>query len=171
MTTPGNRLRAHDDMTVRVTGVLPEDFRLRSILARLALGGLTTLTIPIALYQAPLFAQRLLHSQASIFVLLAVFSGIAAQFLLWRRLFKPAQVSVVASVVWTLAGFAAALSPDLLIGQLTLSAAAAPRPTLVAFLAILPFGAAVLVPSLIYLYWTFRGVPDPKAPAEGSDRR
>ena len=100
---------------------------------------------------------------------LAVLSGITTQILLWRRLFWSAQISVIGTVVLTLAGFVSALSPDLFIGQLTLRAAASPRPTLVAFLAILPLGAVILVPSLFYLYWTFRGEPDTEVSAEGKE--
>lgn len=156
-------------MTVRVTGGLQDDFRKESIIAGLALGIITTLAIPVAIYHAPLFAHRLLASGPIIFVSLAVLCGIVTQFLLWRRIFLPAQITAGATVVFTLAGFAAALRPDLLIGELTFAAAAAPRPTLVAFLTVLPIGAIILVPSLFYLYWTFRGEPDPEAPPERRD--
>ena len=150
-------------MTVRVTGELQEDFRKESMVAGFALGILTTLMIPLAMYQAPLFAKRLLGSWPMLFVLLAVLSGSMTELLLMRRRYLWAQICTGATVVFTLAGFAAALSPDLLIGQLTLRAAAAPTPTLVAFLTVLPFGALVLVPSLFYLYWTFRALPQDRS--------
>ena len=146
-------------MTVRVTGELREDFRKESMVAGLVLGMLTTLMVPMAFSQAPLFAQRLLDSWPVIFVGLAVLSGMATQLFLWWRLFVWAQLAAGGTVVFTLAGFAAALHPDLLIGQLSLAAAAAPRATLIAFVTVLPIGAVILVPSLFYLYWTFRGEP------------
>ena len=156
-------------MTVRVTGDLREDFRKGSILAGLALGVLTALMLPLAYYQAPLFAQRLLGSWPISFVVFAVSAGIATQLLLLRRRFFLAQLAAAGTVVFTLAGFAAALNPDLLIGQLTLRAAAAPRPTLIAFLIVLPIGALILLPSLFYLYWTFRGEPAPEIPPAGNE--
>lgn len=156
-------------MTVRSSGELREDFRKESIAAGLALGILTAITIPIAVYQAPLFAQRLLRSWPLLFVGSAVLTGMATQLFLWRRLFLAAQIVAACTIVLTLAGFAAALSPELLIGQLALAAAAAPRPALVAFLTVLPIGALILVPSLFYLYWTFRGEPDTEIPPAGSE--
>lgn len=156
-------------MTVRVNGELREDFRRRGIAAGLALGVLTTIEVPVAMYDAPLFAARLLNSWPLTFVLLAISGGILTQALLWRRLFLLAQIAAAGTVSLTLAGFAAALYPDLIIGQLPLAAAAAPRPTLIAFLTVLPFGALILVPSLVYLYWTFRGEPDPEIPPQGKE--
>jgi cytochrome bd ubiquinol oxidase subunit II len=153
-------------MTVRVSGELQDDFRVRSMLAGIALGVLTTLAIPVAYYDAPLFAGRLLGSWSLCFVALAVVSGIVTQLLLWRRRFLWGQICAACTVAATLGGFAAALHPDLIIGVLPLAAAAAPRPTLVAFLAVLPIGGAILLPSLAYLYWTFRGEPDPEAGGE-----
>ncbi|MBJ6723543.1 cytochrome d ubiquinol oxidase subunit II [Geomesophilobacter sediminis] len=151
-------------MTVRVTGELREDFRKEALLAGLVLGGLTTLALPVAVYEAPVFAQRLLRSWPIAFVALAVAAGCATQLFLWRRHYALAQVCSGGAVVCTLGGFAAALSPELLIGTLSFAAAAAPRPTLSAYLAILPIGALILIPSLVYLYWTFRGEPDPERP-------
>lgn len=156
-------------MTVRVSGELREDFRKASLIAGWALGASTTLSIPVALYQAPLFAHRLYASWPLGFVAGAVTLGAATQWLLWRRRFWRAHLSAGATVTCTLAGFAAALRPDLLIGQLSFAAAAAPRPTLVAFLAVLPIGALILLPSLGYLYWTFRGQPNSDAPPAGSE--
>ena len=157
-------------MTVRVTGDLQEDFRLRGIAAGLALGFLTAVQIPVAIWQAPPFADRLLDSWPLALVACAAAGGVTTQILLWRRLFLTAQIVAAGTVSLTLAGFAAALFPDILIGQMSLSAAAAPRPALIAFLTVLPFGALVLVPSLLYLYWTFRGEPDTELPPADAER-
>ena len=71
-----------------------------------------------------------------------------------------------ATVTLTITGFSAALYPDILIGQLTIAAAAAPREALRFYLTVLPIGALILVPSLVYLYWTFRGEPNPDLPPD-----
>lgn len=151
-------------MTVRTVGALRDDFRRRGMAAALALGVITTMAVPVAMADAPLFAQRLLRSWPLVFVSLAVLSGLTTQMLLWRRQYLAAQIVAAGTVVLTISGFSAALYPDLIIGQLTIAAAAAPPPTLKAFLTVLPLGALILVPSLVYLYWTFRGEPDPHAP-------
>jgi cytochrome d ubiquinol oxidase subunit II len=153
-------------MTVRTKGQLQEDFRIRGMTAGFILGFLTTAEVPVAWSDAPLFADRLLSTWAGLFVALAVISGSATQFLLWRRSFLWAQIAAAATIFVTLAGFGAAMYPDLLIGQLSLAAAASPRSTLVAFLTVIPFGALILVPSLIILFWTFRGEPNPDVSAD-----
>lgn len=153
-------------MTVRTSGELQADFRKRGMLAGFALGILTAAEIPVAMADAPLFADRLLGSWALLFVALAVVSGIATMVLLRLRRYVLAQIAAAGTVALTITGFCAAMYPDLLIGQLPLAAAAAPRSTLVAFLALLPFGMIILVPSLLFLYWTFRGEPNPELPPE-----
>jgi cytochrome bd ubiquinol oxidase subunit II len=151
-------------MTVRTEGPLREDFRRRGMAAALFLGALTTLAIPLAALDAPLFYQRLVDTRTLLLVAVAVGFGLGTFVLLWRRHFVGAQIAAGCTVAATVAGYAAALYPDLIIGQLTLAAAIAPRPTLIAFFAVLPLGVIILVPALVFLYWTFRGHPDPEAP-------
>ena len=50
------------------------------------------------------------------------------------------------------------------LGQLTYAGAAAPASTLFAVMITLPVGAALLVPSLYFLYETFGGNPNPELP-------
>lgn len=160
-------------MAVRTSGELREDFRKRGMAASLVLGVLTTLAIPVAGLDAPLFAGRITGPWALTVVALAVILGISTLALLWRRCFVTAQVSAAGTVALTLAGFGAAMYPDLLIGQLSLAAAAAPGPTLTAFLTVLPLGTIILAPSLLFLYLTFRRDPDPdtRAAEQGDDEK
>jgi cytochrome d ubiquinol oxidase subunit II len=151
-------------MSVRTEGELRRDFRHQGILAGLVLGILTTVEIPVAMVDAPLFAGRLLASRGAPFVAMSVISGITTQILLWRCRFLWAQIAAAATVTLTIAGFAAAMYPDLLIGQLSLAAAAAPPATLRAYFSVLVIGSIILVPSLLLLYWTFRGEPNSELP-------
>lgn len=153
-------------MTVRTTGELQEDFRRRGMLAGLVLGVLTSLQIPVAVFDAPLFASKLLLTRTLVCVLLAVICGAATEAFLWRRRFLAAQFASALTVTLTLVGFASALFPDILLGRLSIAESAAPRETLIAFFTVLPFGVIILAPSLFYLYWTFRGSPNPEAPPE-----
>jgi len=151
-------------MTVRTDGELRRDYRVRGIIAGLVLGILTTVAIPVAMVDAPLFASRLLSSRAILFVFLAVIFGVTTEILLLRCRFLLAQIAAAGTVTFTLTGFAAAMYPELLIGQLSLAAAAAPPATLRAFFAVLVIGIIILAPSLLLLYWTFRGEPNPELP-------
>jgi cytochrome d ubiquinol oxidase subunit II len=148
-------------MAVRTDGELQDDFRLRGMIAGLGLGILTTVEVPVAMMAVPLFAGRLMAPPAAFIVALAALFGIATQILLWRRRFLGAQIGAAGTVTLTIAGFAAAVYPDFLVGQLTLAGTAAPHAALVAYFTILVVGSCILVPSLLLLYWTFRGEPDP----------
>jgi len=154
-------------MAMRTDGELQLDFRKRAIIAGLALGVVTTVEIPVAMNDAPLFAARLLSSWPLFFVALAVTAGMSTQLLLWKCRYLAAQIMAAGTVAMTITGFSAALYPDLLIGQLSIAAAAAPQGTLVAYLTVLPIGSLILIPSLIFLYWTFRGHPNPDFPSTG----
>lgn len=153
-------------MTVRTGGELQEDFRRQGLISGLVLGALTSLDIPVARIDAPLFASRLLTTWAMLLVAFAVIAGIATEVFLWKRRYLVAQIAAAATVTLTIGGFGAAMYPDLLIGQLSFSAAAAPRSTLYAFFTVLPLGILVLVPSLLFLFWTFRGEPNPELPVD-----
>ncbi|HLO25537.1 MAG TPA: cytochrome d ubiquinol oxidase subunit II, partial [Geobacteraceae bacterium] len=107
-------------MTVRTEGELRRDFRRQGIIAGLVLGILTTVEIPVAMADAPLFAGRLLAARGVPFVAMSVISGITTQVLLWRCRFLWAQIAAAGTVTLTITGFAAAMYPDLLIGQLSL---------------------------------------------------
>ena len=153
-------------MATRTRGELQEDFRARGLVAALVLGALTTLAIPVAWWDAPDFARRFVSPGPLVFVALAVAGGVSTLILLWMRRYILAQCAAGGAVAAAIGGFAAAMYPDLILEQLTIAEAAAPRGTLVALLGALPIGALILVPSLWLLYWTFRGDPDPERPPE-----
>jgi cytochrome d ubiquinol oxidase subunit II len=152
-------------MAVRTEGELRRDFRQQGMISGLVLGILLTLEIPVAMVEAPLFASRFLAAGNVPFVAMSVFSGVTTLILLWRCRFLWAQLAAAGTVTLTITGFAAAMYPDLLIGQLTLAEAAAPPATLRAFFTVLVIGIIILVPSLLLLYWTFRGEPNPERKA------
>jgi len=154
-------------MTVRTEGELQRDFRRMGIMAGLMLGFLTTVEIPVAMIDAPLFAGRLLASRGIPFIAVSVISGITTMILLWRDRFLLGQIAAIVTVTMTITGFAASMYPDILIGQLSLAAAAAPPATLRAFFSVLAIGIIILVPSLLFLYWTFRGESNTKLQSSG----
>jgi len=151
-------------MTVRTAEALRDDFRKRGMIAGWLLGALVLLEIPVALLDAPYFAEKLFQFRSLFCIALAVSCGLVTQTLLWKTYYRAAQIAATGTVAFILIGFGAALYPDLILGELSITAAAAPRATFVVFFAVLPFGLALLAPSLILLYWTFRGTPNPKEP-------
>lgn len=137
---------------VRVRGALQNDFRKRGMIAGVVLGIVTAIEIPVAMADAPIFAARLLQTRAVSAVALAALFGIAAELLLWKKSYHWAQITAAGAVALTIAGFCAALYPDLIIGQLPLKETLAPRETIITFFAIMPVGLLVLVPSLLFFY-------------------
>jgi len=82
--------------------------------------------------------------------------------LVWCKRLELARVSAAGAVAALVAGWAAAQSPDLLPGQLTVQQAAAGHSTLVALLASLGVGFLFLGPSLALLFrLMLRGYLDP----------
>jgi len=157
-------------MTLRTAGALRSDFRRKGLLAGWVLAVLVVLEILVALADAPHFAEKLLLPRPLSCVALALGCGIVAQTLLWKNRYLGAQVAAAATVAVILLGFGAGMYPDLILGELSLVAAAAPRETFLAFFTVLPFGLVLLAPSLFFLYWTFRGPADPSALLEDRDR-
>lgn len=154
-------------MTTRVTGPLRDDFRLRGIVASLVLGALTAFAIPVARADAPEFAARLARPGPIALVIAAVALGLVTLGALWQRRYTWSQVLAGGTIAATIGAFGAAMFPYLIINQLTISAAAASKAMLLTFLIALPLGALILVPSLLLLYYTFRGQPNPQLPPQG----
>lgn len=146
-------------MAIRTRDELKEDFRTRGLIAAVVLGIVSAIEIPVALWDAPAFAQRLFMPVPLVAVGLAVVSGVVTLYALWTRHYLVAQLFAPAAAGFILIGFGTALYPYLILDQLTFADAAAPAASIWAYLTILPFGALVLIPSLALLYWIFRGEP------------
>lgn len=146
-------------MAVRTGGPLREDFRSRAIAAALALGFFTTAEIAVSWFDARLFFERFVRPLPLLFAGLAVLCGILTLALLVKRIFGAARWLAGFAVAFTITGFAAALYPWLLPGQMSFAQAAAERPVFVAVLITLPAGAALLVPSLFFLFKMFARTP------------
>lgn len=142
-------------MVVRTEGALREDFRRRALLASLALGAVTTVAIPVAMVDAERFAGRLDEAPVAGTMGATALLGLTTLALLrWRRdQLVPAFAG--ATVAGVVAAWALAQHPYLLAPDVTVTEAAAAPLTVASYLASLPAGALVLVPSLWFLYATF----------------
>lgn len=128
-------------------------FKRRALAAGVATGALALAGLAVVRADArPLF-DGLTSWPGWLLVGVSGAAGAVTLALVWRERFGPARISAALAVAAVAGGWAAAQWPDLLPpGRLTVAAAAAPHPTLVALLVALPLGFALLIPSLTYLF-------------------
>ena len=72
--------------------------------------------------------------------------------MVWTGRFGPARLGSAVAVGSVLAAMAVAVEPDFLPGELSLEAAAAGDPTLIATLISVAVGLCLILPSLAYLF-------------------
>jgi cytochrome bd ubiquinol oxidase subunit II len=139
---------------------LVEDFRVRALGSGAAVFVTAFGALLIAPDQAPLMGVGLLLSGWSLpFHLTTGAAAVAVLAALWWRRYHLARVAVGLQVSLILWGWALAQFPFLVPPDLTIDGAAAPAVTLRLVLITLGFGAAVLLPSLAYLFRVFKTAP------------
>lgn len=141
-------------------GDLREDFRLRAIVSGIVVLTGATLTLPLLRASAPDFWIGLTTGPARLVVAFGVVAAVTSIAALARRAYDLARVASAAQTMAYLFGWAIAQWPYALRPTLTLAHAAAPSSTITFILATLPVGAAVLVPSLVYLFRVFDAESD-----------
>jgi cytochrome d ubiquinol oxidase subunit II len=142
-------------LTVEATAPeLQEDFRRRAIISEVAV-------VAIAAAGLALFpAAPEVHFGI---VVLTGGAAMATFWSLWRRQYRFARIAAAAQVTLIVAGWGLAQYPHIVPPSLTIAEAAAPRITLeLALMAVLA-GAAVLLPSLYYLFRIFKSSRSPSA--------
>jgi cytochrome d ubiquinol oxidase subunit II len=142
-------------MLERPLGVLREDFRQMALLGSLGLGAVTTFGLAMAAWDAPDFFDRLVEPLPLLLVAAAVLLGLASLAVLWREIHIAAAPVAAGAVVVVIAAWAVAMHPYVILPSVRVSDVAANDSVLQAFLIALPIGAAVLIPSLWYLFSLF----------------
>ncbi|MGH3909712.1 MAG: cytochrome d ubiquinol oxidase subunit II [Pseudonocardiaceae bacterium] len=138
----------HQDRT------LLEYFRSRGVITAVVIGAIALAGIAVLRADAPQLFDGLV-SRGLLVVLASAAAGISSIVLLMRRrpgLARVAAALAVTAVIW---GWALAQYPYLLQPGLTVDAAAAGEATLSAMLISLVVGAALLIPSLVFLFTLF----------------
>lgn len=136
---------------------LREDFRRRGLAAGVALLCAAGLVFLLSRAAAPLVRDGLVHAPwAAPLHLLTGASAVTALAALWRRQWRVARVAAAAEVSLFIWGWALAQYPYLVPPDLMIAGAAAPAVTLRLVLGALAVGAAVLFPSLFYLFRVFK---------------
>lgn len=136
---------------------LSEDFRLRALLAGVAVGLLALTVFILAGTGAPTVRAGISRTwwALGLHLLTAIFAVGAFVTLLTRR-YKLARICAAAQVTLILLGWAFAQYPHLVEPDLTITSAAAPPITLELLLAALAAGALLLFPSYYYLIRVFK---------------
>ncbi|HEU4787638.1 MAG TPA: cytochrome d ubiquinol oxidase subunit II [Gemmatimonadaceae bacterium] len=137
---------------------LREDFRRRALFAAAAVFALAAIALWLSMGAAPRVAAGVVTAPWSL--LLHALTGIAALTAiaaLWLRRYRLARLAAGAQVSFILWGWALAQFPFVIPSTLTIRQAAAPRITLELLVAGLASGAVILLPSLRYLFRTFKG--------------
>jgi cytochrome d ubiquinol oxidase subunit II len=140
---------------------LREDFRTRALLAALAVFVVAFAVLIVALATDTHVGAGLTRSSWAIpFHVATGVAALWAIWALWARRFHAARVAAAAQVTLILWGWVLDQYPYLIPPTVTIDAAAAPERTLNLTLWTLALGAAVLFPSLAYLFRIFKGKPE-----------
>ncbi len=139
------------------TRSLQEDFRLRALLAGVAVGVLALIVFVLAGTGAPTVRAGISRSSwaLALHILTAIFAT-GAFFTLWTRRYRAARFCAAGQVTLILLGWAFAQFPNLVEPDLSISSAAAPQITLQLLLGALIAGALLLFPSYYYLFRIFK---------------
>jgi cytochrome d ubiquinol oxidase subunit II len=137
---------------------LQEDFRLRALIAGLAVGTLALTVFILAGRGAPTVRAGISRSwwALALHLVTAAFA-IGAFYALWTRKYRVARICAVAQVTLILVGWAVAQFPYLVEPDMTIYSAAAPRATLQLLVFALAAGVILLLPSYYYLFRIFKG--------------
>jgi cytochrome d ubiquinol oxidase subunit II len=157
---------------------IAEAFRRQALVSGIIVGAVALMGGVVLAIDAPQLAAGLAGRGLPL-VIASALGGLASLVLLWMRRFtlaRGAAAIAVGSVLW---GWAVGQYPELLVGHLTVTDAAANETTLVVLLVGLGIGAALVIPSLLLLYYFFQRpdlatatshVPDRQGPSStGSD--
>lgn len=144
-------------ITLETGGALRDDFRRKGLGMWLVGGALSIGTLLLARSEAPRLWVGLTSLPAALVVAAGVLLAPASALALWRRRYHAARVFAAGQVVLLLAGWGLAQWPYIIYPDVALVRAAAPPPTLTALLWTVPFGIALLLPSLWFLFAVFKG--------------
>ncbi|HVU39390.1 MAG TPA: cytochrome d ubiquinol oxidase subunit II [Opitutales bacterium] len=142
------------------TGGQPElqnDFRRRALGSGFALGPVTLVVYLTSRKGAPDMFHGLDHWWAPLLLLATSLFAIGALLGLWRREFLLARFAAAGQVALILVGWSLVQYPHLVTPDLTFANTAAPEVTLRLLVFALGAGAVLLLPSLAFLFYLFKG--------------
>ena len=138
-------------------GELREDFRARALGAGVVVFLMAGLSLVLAQSGAPQMEAGLMHARWAVpFQIATGAAAVTAFAALWTRRFALARIAAAAQVSLIVWGWAWSQFPYVVPPDLTIAVSASPRATLRLVLVALIVGAAVLFPSLFYLFRVFK---------------
>lgn len=143
-------------LTNETDGGLREDFRRRAVLSGTVTAGLAGLVLLLAWREANWFFDRLLSWRAAPIVLLGLTCFAGSAWGVFSRRYRLSRIFAVGEIAFLLLGWAVAQYPYLVYPDITLTGAAAPQATLQFMVLSLPPGALLILPSLWFLFRTFK---------------
>jgi cytochrome d ubiquinol oxidase subunit II len=144
-------------LTVEASGELQEDFRRRALASGAAVFAGAMGAAVLSRSEAPLVLQGLSSRGWSLPLHLATAAAAGTAFgALYARRYRVARLAAAAQVGLIVAGWGGSQYPYLLVPDLTLASASAPRQTQVLLLGALGLGALTLLPSLWLLFRVFK---------------
>jgi cytochrome d ubiquinol oxidase subunit II len=136
---------------------LQNDFRVRALGAGLFLIPIAAIVFFTSKSGAPEMFAGLTRWWAPLLLGATAILGGFSLIALWRRRYRWARVAAIGEVTFILGGWSLAQYPHLIIPDLTILNSAAPPETLRLLIVALSFGAVLLLPSLFFLFWIFKG--------------
>jgi cytochrome bd ubiquinol oxidase subunit II len=146
-------------LTNETDGPLREDFRRRAIFAGTATAFLAGLVLLLAWQEANWFCRRLLSWRAAPIVAAGLVCFAGSAWSVFTHRFKLSRLFAAGEIVLLLLGWAVAQYPYLVYPGIPFAEAAAPQATLQFVVLTFPLGAALVLPSLWFLFRTFKSHP------------
>jgi cytochrome d ubiquinol oxidase subunit II len=136
---------------------LQADFRWRALASGLSLAPAAALVFFLAREGAPFIFSGLTSWWASLLLIWTSIFAVGALVALWLRRFRLARLAAIGQVTLILLGWGFAQYPNLVVPDVTFTNAAAPEVTLRLVVIALGLGVVVLLPSMAYLFYIFKG--------------
>ncbi len=138
-------------------GELREDFRRRAIFAGTTTAALSGVVMVVARHQVPWFFAQLMGPRSLPMIFAGLTAFVASAVAVFRRHYRLSRIFAATEIILLILGWGVAQLPYFVYPDVTLAQAAAPAATLRFLLACLPFGMALLLPSLYLLFRVFKG--------------
>jgi cytochrome d ubiquinol oxidase subunit II len=151
-------------MMTRSSGELREDFRIRGLLAGVAVGVLAVVTLAVARWDAPGFWELWQRAAPEAMLSVALVAGLAALFVLWRRWYALAPLVGGGTVALLVATWGVIQYPYFVVPSDRIFDVASNHAMIKSALVGLLCGAVILIPSLLLLYLSFVAESAEEAP-------
>ena len=146
-------------LTIDTTGQpkVQDDFRLRALLSEFALVPIALVAFFTSRTGAPEIFRGLTSNWAFLLEGATICCVAVALLSLWWRRFQIARLAAIGQTTLVLLGWSLAQYPYLIVPDVTIGNAAAPAVTLRLLMIALVLGTILLLPSLFFLFYIFKG--------------